>query len=136
MFHSKSIMEQTLVIIKPDAFERNFVAKIMRRLEKKNMKISNTKFYQDVPRILIEKHYDQDRDKNYFSANCDFMTSGPILVIIYEGQNAINFIRKLQGNRDIPGTIRGDYVTDIRKNLIHASDSVENAQREINIWFP
>ncbi|AVL94787.1 nucleoside diphosphate kinase [Moumouvirus australiensis] len=129
-------MEQTLVIIKPDAFERNFVAKIMRRLEKKNIKIANIKFYQDVPRILIEKHYDQDHDKDYFSPNCDFMTSGPILVIIYEGQNAINFIRKLQGNRDTPGTIRGDYVTDIRKNLIHASDSVENAQREINIWFP
>ncbi|AGF85348.1 diphosphate kinase [Moumouvirus goulette] len=129
-------MEQTLVIIKPDAFDRNFVAKVMRRLEKKGMKIANIKYYKDVPRILIEKHYDQDRDKHYFSDNCDFMTSGPIMVIVYEGVDAVNFIRKIQGTRDTPGTIRGDYVTDIRKNLIHASDSIVNAEKEISIWFP
>lgn len=128
-------MQRTLVLIKPDAFDRNLVSTIMSRIENKGYKIANLKFWNPAPRSMIEKHYEQDKEKSHFSANCDFMTSGPIISIIYQGENVITAIRKLQGTRDIPGTIRGDYVTDYRKNLIHASDSDEAANKEIGIWF-
>ncbi|AZL89382.1 nucleoside diphosphate kinase [Megavirus baoshan] len=129
-------MEKTLVLIKPDAFARNLVGKIMHRFESKGLKIINMKYWSVTPRTLVERHYAQDKDRPYFSDNCDFMTSGPIISIIYEGQDAVSHVRRLQGTRDIPGTIRGDYVTDVRQNLVHASDSQQNANNEIAIWFP
>ncbi|XWV25054.1 mg473 protein [Tupanvirus deep ocean] len=129
-------MQRTLVLIKPDAFRRNIVAKVMRRIELKGYEVVNMKFWEQAPRHLIETHYEQDKDKPYFKDNCDFMTSGPLLAIVYKGDRAINGIRVLQGNRDTPGSIRGDYVTDVRQNLIHASDSEQSATKEIKIWFP
>lgn len=128
-------MEQTLVIIKPDAFERGLVSTIMARIEAKGFKISAIKIFDPAPRDLIAEHYEQDADKPYFSLNCNFMMSGQLMVIVYKGENAILCIRNMQGNRGAPGTIRGDLCNDIRRNLLHASDSLENAAREINIWF-
>ena len=129
-------MQQTLVLIKPDAFSRNIVNKVMGRIEEKGYRICDMRFHYRAPRDLIELHYCRDEHQPYFNGNCDFMTSGPIIAIVYEGKNAIKGIRQLQGNRDTPGTIRGDYVTDVRCNLLHASDSEDTAQREIRIWFP
>ncbi|XWV26310.1 hypothetical protein QJ857_gp0764 [Tupanvirus soda lake] len=128
-------MQRTLVLIKPDAFKRGIVAKVMRRIELKGYEVANMNFWEQAPRHLIERHYEQDKDKPYFKDNCDFMTSGPLVAIVYKGESAILGIRTLQGNRNTPGSIRGDYVTDIRQNLLHASDSEENAAREISIWF-
>jgi len=128
--------QKTLVLIKPDAFRRNLVSKIMGRIEKKGFNIIDIQLWDQPPREFVENHYCQDRYQPYFGKNCDFMTSGPILSIVYDGENVISAIRSIQGKRDIPGTIRGDYVNDVRQNLIHASDSEESAEKEINIWFP
>ncbi|BCS83133.1 nucleoside diphosphate kinase [Cotonvirus japonicus] len=129
-------MQKTLVLIKPDAFERHLVFEILSRFEKKTIKLATIKFWENPSRNLVEKHYDQDSDKHYFNDNCDFMTSGPIMSIVFEGYNIIEIVRKLQGTIGIPGTIRGDLANDVRRNLIHASDSEESAQKEIAIWFP
>lgn len=129
-------MSRTLVLLKPDAYQRNLSCKIMSRIDKKGFKLTNIKFWKCAPTDLIERHYEQDKEKPHFRVNIDFMTSGPIMSIIYEGENVIASIRRLQGNRDTPGTIRGDYVTAYRENLIHASDSAESAEKEIGIWFP
>lgn len=128
-------MEQTLVIIKPDAFEKGLVSAIMGKFEAKGLKIVSIKTFDPAPRSLIEEHYKQDCDKPYFTANCDFMTSGQLMIIVYEGENAVATIRTMQGSRHIPGTLRGKYCNDIRRNLLHASDSLENAASEIGIWF-
>jgi len=128
--------QQSLVLIKPDAFKRKLISMIFERFEKKGYEIIDMKYWDRAPRDLIEKHYEQDKEKSYFTANIDFMTSGPIISIIYQGENVIGGIRKMQGNRDTPGTIRGDFVTDFRENLVHASDSEESATKEIGIWFP
>jgi nucleoside-diphosphate kinase len=129
-------MQRSLILVKPDAFRRNIVHKVLGRIEDKGFQIVNMQYWSKVPRSMMEKHYEQDREKSYFSANIDFMLSGPIISVIYIGENVISSIRRLQGNRDTPGTIRGDFVTDFRENLIHASDSVESAEKEIEIWFP
>lgn len=128
-------MQRTLVLIKPDAFERRIVYKILGRIEQKDFKMVDMKFWNSPPRNLIEQHYTEHSGQTYFNDNCDFMTSGPILSIIYEGFNAISRIRQLQGNVYTPGTIRGDLANDIRRNLVHASDTEESAAREIGIWF-
>lgn len=129
-------MQRTLVLIKPDAFQRNMAFKIMHRIENKGYEMETMKYWPKVSKEMIERHYEQDKEKAHFPLNCDFMTSGPIMSIIYKGEGVISGIRKLQGTRDTPGTIRGDWVTDVRRNLIHASDSEENAVKEISIWFP
>jgi nucleoside-diphosphate kinase len=129
-------MSKTLVLIKPDAFERGLVSKIMEMIENKGFKISNIKIWSPAPRNLVEKHYEQYSSRPHFSGNCDFLSSNQLMSIIYEGENAITEIRILQGNRNVPGTIRGTYCDDTRRNLIHASDSEESAIKEMNIWFP
>lgn len=131
------MIQKTLVLIKPDAFSRHLENKVKERITNKGYQVVAQKlWFPHPPRELIEKHYKQDCQKEYFKANCDFMTSGPVQALVYSGQNAISGVRMLQGNIHTPGTIRGDYATDVRKNLIHASDSEESAQREIKIWFP
>jgi len=128
-------MQRTLVLIKPDAFRRKLVSKVIGRIEDKGIEMANVKYWYPVPRNRIEKHYDKDTQKPYFSEYCDFMCSGPVISIIYEGKNVIDIIRSLQGNWQIPGTIRGDYVTNNDENLIHASDSQATSDKEIKIWF-
>nr|3EMT_A Chain A, Nucleoside diphosphate kinase [Acanthamoeba polyphaga mimivirus]3EMT_B Chain B, Nucleoside diphosphate kinase [Acanthamoeba polyphaga mimivirus] len=138
--YKKAGLQRTLVLIKPDAFERSLVAEIMGRIEKKNFKIVSMKFWSKAPRNLIEQHYKEHSEQSYFNDNCDFMVSGPIISIVYEGTDAISKIRRLQGNTNplasAPGTIRGDLANDIGENLIHASDSEDSAVDEISIWFP
>nr|3DDI_A Chain A, Nucleoside diphosphate kinase [Acanthamoeba polyphaga mimivirus]3DDI_B Chain B, Nucleoside diphosphate kinase [Acanthamoeba polyphaga mimivirus]3DKD_A Chain A, Nucleoside diphosphate kinase [Acanthamoeba polyphaga mimivirus]3DKD_B Chain B, Nucleoside diphosphate kinase [Acanthamoeba polyphaga mimivirus]3ENA_A Chain A, Nucleoside diphosphate kinase [Acanthamoeba polyphaga mimivirus]3ENA_B Chain B, Nucleoside diphosphate kinase [Acanthamoeba polyphaga mimivirus]3ETM_A Chain A, Nucle len=138
--YKKAGLQRTLVLIKPDAFERSLVAEIMGRIEKKNFKIVSMKFWSKAPRNLIEQHYKEHSEQSYFNDLCDFMVSGPIISIVYEGTDAISKIRRLQGNTNplasAPGTIRGDLANDIGENLIHASDSEDSAVDEISIWFP
>jgi nucleoside-diphosphate kinase len=128
-------MQRTLVLIKPDAFKRKLVSKVIGRLEDKGLDIVGLKYWFPVPREKVVLNYERDKFKPYFEEYCDYMCSGPVISITYQGVNAVNAVRTVQGNYQIAGSIRGDYASFNEENLIHASDSQENAEREINIWF-
>lgn len=127
-------MQRTLVLIKPDAFRRGLVSEILGRFEKKGFKFVHMQLWTNAPRELIEQHYEEHKGKGFFTPNCDFMCDGQILSLVLAGEVVTSYVREMQGRRDIPGTIRGDLVTDIQQNLVHASDSVKSAEREIDLW--
>lgn len=131
-------MEQTLVILKPDAVQRRLVGEIISRLERKGLYLVQSKVL--IPsEDLLKKHYHQLSGKPFFNGLVNFMRSNQVVVMIWEGENAIKVVRDIVGPTDlkhaIPGTIRGDYAIFIGKNLIHASDSIESAKHEISLWF-
>jgi nucleoside-diphosphate kinase len=131
--------QKTLVIIKPDGIQKNIIGEIISRIEKKGLKILNMKMMK-LSRELAEKHYEEHRNKPFFKSLVNFITSAPIIVMIVEGEDVISIFRSMMGPTDPknaePGTIRGDYGTDIEKNIIHGSDSIESARREIDLFFP
>ncbi len=133
-----SNLERTLVILKPDTIQRGIVGEILSRFEKKGFKIIGLKMMQ-VNREVAEKHYIEHKDKPFYEELVEFITSGPIIVFVVEGKNAIKNVRKLVGATNpeeaLPGTIRHDYGLHIGKNIIHASDSKESAEREIDLFF-
>jgi nucleoside-diphosphate kinase len=123
-------MERTLLLIKPDAVERGLVGKIISRFEDKGLKLAGMKMIRfDLP--LLEEHYGHLRDKPYFRKIADFMMSAPVIAVCLEGQEAVSVARSMCGVTNAreasPGTIRGDMSMSIRSNLVHASDSLENA---------
>lgn len=131
-------MERSLLIIKPDAFKRNLVGEIIRRVELKGFKIVNMKF-ENLSREKAEKLYEVHKEKDFFKDLINFMTSGPILAIEIEGENAILLLRKLIGatkpeEREM-GSIRGDLAIGLTENLVHASDSKENFEFERSVIF-
>lgn len=131
-------MEKTLLILKPDAFERRFVGEIIKRIEMKGFKIVNMKF-EYLSKEKAEKFYEVHKDKNFFNELINFMISGPILSIELEGENAILLLRKLIGatkpeEREM-GSIRGDFAIGLTENLVHASDSKENYEFERRVIF-
>jgi len=131
-------MEKTLLILKPDAFKRNLVGEIIKRIEMKGFKIVNMKF-EFLSREKAEKFYEVHKGKNFFDDLINFMISGPILTIELEGENAIFLLRKLIGatkpeEREM-GSIRGDLTIGLTEDLVHASDSKENYEFEIKIIF-
>jgi len=131
-------MQQTLVIIKPDAVERGLIGEIIARFEKKGFKIRGLKMIR-LNRELAEKLYDIHRGKPFFEELIKFIMSGPIVAMILEGSSAIEVVRNMIGPTDgrkaPPGTIRGDYSLDIKMNIIHAADSLERAKYEISLLF-
>ncbi|TET86637.1 MAG: nucleoside-diphosphate kinase [Dehalococcoidia bacterium] len=131
-------MQRTLVLIKPDAVERGLAGEIIARLERKGLKIIALKMLQ-MDKSMAERHYAIHEDKPFFPALVDFITSSPIIAAVVEGKNAVEVVRWVMGETDplhaAPGTIRGDFGLDIGQNLIHGSDSEENAQEEINLFF-
>ena len=131
-------MQRTLVLVKPDAVQRKLAGEIISRLEKKGLKIVALKMLQ-MDRELAEQHYAIHKGKPFFPGLVDFITSGPIVAAVVEGENAVEVVRRLMGETDplkaAPGTIRGDFGLDIGQNLIHGSDSGENAAKEINLFF-
>lgn len=131
-------MERSLVLIKPDAIQRGLVGEIVSRLEGKGLKIVATKMLQ-MDKTLAQRHYAIHKDKAFFNDLVDFITSSPIIVIVFQGKNAVEMIRQTMGETDPakakPGTIRGDLALDIGHNLIHGSDSAENASKEIDLFF-
>ena len=131
-------MERTLVFVKPDGVQRGLVGEIVSRLERKGLKIVALKMLQ-MDRAMAERHYGVHRDKPFFSSLVDFITSGPIVAAVVEGRQAVEVVRRLMGDTDplkaAPGTIRGDFGMEVQENLIHGSDSVENAQKEISHFF-
>lgn len=131
-------MERTFVMVKPDGVQRNLVGEIIRRLENKGFTLVGLKM-MSVSRELAEKHYDVHRDRPFFKGLVEFITSGPVVATVWEGEGVVAAARKIIGATNPlsaePGTIRGDYGIDIGRNLIHGSDALETAQREIELWF-
>jgi nucleoside-diphosphate kinase len=131
-------MEQTLVLVKPGAVQRGLIGAIITRFEKKGLKISALKLMQ-VSKELASKHYGEHVGKPFYDGLVDFITSGPIVAIVLEGDNAVNLVRSMMGKTNpyesAPGTIRGDFGMSIGKNIVHGSDSLKSAEREIALFF-
>jgi nucleoside-diphosphate kinase len=131
-------VERTLVFVKPDGVQRGLAGEIISRLERKGLKIVALKMLR-MDRAMAERHYGIHRDKPFFSSLVDFITSGPIVAAVVEGRQAVEVVRRLMGDTDplkaAPGTIRGDFGMEVQENLIHGSDSVENARKEIGLFF-
>ncbi len=131
-------MERTLVLLKPDAIQRNLVGHIITRLEGKGLKIVAMKL-MDVTRELASNHYSEHIDKPFYEALVQFITSGPIVALVLEGNEAVKIVRTLMGLTNpveaAPGTIRGDLAMSIGSNLIHGSDSINSSTKEIRLFF-
>ncbi len=131
-------MEQTFLMIKPDGVQRRLVGEIIRRLENKGYTLAQMKMLTPT-REMAEAHYAVHKDKPFFAGVVDFISSGPVVAMVWEGDDVVTISRKLIGATkpadSMPGTIRGDYANTVAENLIHGSDSVENAQTEISLWF-
>jgi len=137
-----SSTERTLVLIKPDGVRRNLIGEVIARIERKGYSISNIRLLQ-ADRALLEKHYAEHVGKPFYEPLLEFMLSGPIVALIAEGNRVIEGFRSLAGATDptvaAPGTIRGDLARDqgtkVVQNIVHGSDSVESAEREISLFF-
>ena len=131
--------QRTLVLVKPDGVKKGLTGEIISRLEKKGLKIAAMRMLQ-MDKAMARKHYAVHDGKPFFAGLVDFITSGPIVAVVVEGDKSVEVVRKLMGETDpvkaAPGTIRGDYGLDIGENLIHGSDSEENARTEIALFFP
>ena len=131
-------MERTLVIIKPDGVQRGLVGPILTRLERRGLRLAAMKLMQITPE-LAARHYHIHQGKPFYEGLVEFITSGPVVVAVIEGQDAINTVRKTMGATNPaqaePGTIRADYGVEIGRNLVHGSDGAETAAYEIPLFF-
>lgn len=132
-------MDRTLILVKPDAFERNLTGEILRRFEAKGLRIVAMR-HMTVEREQAERHYDEHREKPFFGDLVEFITGGPLVALVLEGYEAVKAARQIIGATNpleaAPGSIRGDYGLEVQTNLVHGSDSADSAQREISIFFP
>ena len=132
-------VERTLILVKPDAVRRGLAGEILRRFEDRELTIRAAKLVT-ASRELGETHYAEHREKPFFGELVDFITSGPTLALVLEGEGAIATCRKTIGATNpaeaAPGTIRGDLALSMPDNLVHGSDAPDTAEREIGIWFP
>jgi nucleoside-diphosphate kinase len=131
-------VERTFTMLKPGVLARRIAGEIVSRIERKGFDIIAAKLVR-IPRVLAETHYAEHRDKAFFGELVDYITSGPVLAMVLEGDDAITLLRKLCGSTRAedaaPGTIRGDYAMHTGLNIIHASDSPASAEREIALFF-
>ncbi len=131
-------MERSLVLVKPDAMRRGLAGVVISRLEQRGLKIVAMKMLH-MDRSLAERHYAVHRGKAFFNDLINYITSGPIIAMVFEGERAIEAIRQAMGATDplkaAPGSIRGDFGLDIQENLVHGSDSIESAEKEISLFF-
>jgi nucleoside-diphosphate kinase len=131
-------MERTLIILKPDAVQRGLCGRILARFEDKGLQIVGAKLMQ-IPKSLAQTHYQPHQEKPFYDGLVSFMTSSPVIVVALEGKEAVAVARKLMGatfgGKAEPGSIRGDFGASNAFNLIHGSDSVESAQRELGLFF-
>jgi nucleoside-diphosphate kinase len=132
--------ERTLLLIKPDAVERRLVGEIISRIERKGLTIAALEL-RKVSDELASQHYAEHEGKPFFASLLEFITSGTVVAAIVEGPRAVAAIRQIAGATDpvasaAPGTIRGDLGLETQFNLVHGSDSVDSARREIELWFP
>ena len=132
--------ERTLVLVKPDGVARGLVGEVLGRIERKGFRLVALEL-RTLPREVAEEHYGEHRDKPFFGELIEFITRGPVVVMIVEGpEDTWKVVRTMMGatnpRESAPGTIRGDLASLFTENLIHGSDSAESAEREIGIWFP
>ena len=132
------MMERSLVLIKPDAMQRNLGGTVLSRLETEGLRMVALKML-DMDRALAERHYAIHADKPFFADLIEYITSSPIVAAVFEGEGAIELIRKVMGATDPakaePGTIRADFGLDVQRNVVHGSDSRETAEQEISLFF-
>lgn len=131
-------MEKTLVIIKPDAMQRSLLGEIVTRFEKKGLRIAGLKMIQ-LEDVMLEEHYSMHKDKPFFEGLKNYMKSVPVVVLALEGIDAVSAVRLIvgptKGREADAGSIRGDYSMSGQTTIVHASDTSDNAQREVNIFF-
>lgn len=131
-------MERTFLMIKPDAVQRNLIGEIISRIERKGLKLVGAKL-MTVPQSLAEEHYAEHVERPFYGKLISFITSAPVFAMVVEGEDAVYVSRHIIGKTNpseaTPGSIRGDLGLTVGSNVIHGSDSVESAEREINLWF-
>ena len=131
--------ERTLILVKPDAFERGLTGDVIARFERKGFRIAALKLMRLEPE-LAQRHYAEHAEKPFFGELVEFITGGPLVAMVLEGVRAVDGARQVIGATDplqaSPGSIRGDYATEVTFNLVHGSDSPESADREIALFFP
>lgn len=132
-------MERTLILVKPDAFERNLTGEIIARFERKGLRLQGLK-QMTMTRELAERHYAEHEGKPFYEELVSFITSGPLVAMVLEGEQAVDAARQVIGATNpleaSPGSIRGDYAIEVGQNMVHGSDSAESARREVGLFFP
>jgi len=131
-------VEQSLVLVKPDGVQRGLVGEIIFRLERRGLKLVGAKFLQ-VSQELAETHYAVHKGKPFYDGLIAYITSAPVMAMVWEGPNAIAAVRQTMGatrpTEAAPGSIRHDFGLEVGRNLTHASDSVDNGEQEVKLWF-
>lgn len=131
-------MEKTFIMVKPDGVQRGLIGEVISRFEKKGFQLVAAKF-MSVSRELAEQHYAEHKEKPFFGELVDFITSGPVFAMVWQGPNVIAAARQMMGKTNpsdaLPGTIRGDFGVNVAMNIVHGSDSETSAEREIALWF-
>ncbi|MEW9111338.1 nucleoside-diphosphate kinase [Cytobacillus gottheilii] len=131
-------MQKTFLMVKPDGVQRNLIGEIVSRFEKKGFQLVGAKL-MSIPKELAEEHYGEHKERPFFGELVDFITSGPVFAMVWEGENVIAIARQMMGSTNpkdaAPGTVRGDFGVIVGKNIIHGSDSPESAEREIGLFF-
>jgi nucleoside-diphosphate kinase len=132
--------ERTFVMVKPDGVQRGLVGEIVGRFEDRGLKLVAAKFTR-LDRELAEEHYSEHRDKSFFDGLVEFITAGPVMAMVWEGQDATKQVRDMMGDTDpaasAPGTIRGDFGLDLERNVVHGSDDQDPgaSEREVELFF-
>jgi len=131
-------LEKTLVLVKPDGVQRGLIGEVVLRLERRGLRLVGAKFMQ-VSQDLAEKHYAIHKGKPFYDSLIRYITSAPVMAMVWEGSNAITAVRQIMGSTNpteaAPGSIRHDFALEIGRNLTHASDTVENGEKETTLWF-
>ena len=131
-------IEKTFLMVKPDGVERQVIGDIVDRFERRGFVMKGAKLMV-IPKELAEKHYAEHAERPFFGELVEFITSGPVFAMVWEGENVIKLARSMMGatkpEESNPGTIRGDYATTVSHNIIHGSDSLASAEREIGLFF-
>jgi nucleoside-diphosphate kinase len=131
-------LDRTLVLVKPDGVQRGLIGEVVSRLERRGLRLVAARFLQ-ISKNMAERHYAVHKGKPFYDDLIDYITSGPIMAMVWEGPNAIVAVRQTMGSTQpieaTPGSLRHDFGLEVGRNLTHASDSIETAEEEIKLWF-
>ncbi|GAA1454861.1 nucleoside-diphosphate kinase [Nocardiopsis tropica] len=132
-------MERTLVLIKPDGVRRSIVGEVISRIERKGLKLAAMEL-RTLDAETARTHYEEHAERPFFDSLVEFITGGPLVALVVEGERAVEAFRALAGATDpvtaAPGTVRGDFALEVQQNIVHGSDSTYSAEREIKLFFP
>jgi nucleoside-diphosphate kinase len=132
-------VETTLVLVKPDGMQRRLAGEVLGRLERRGLELRGAKLLK-ISRALAAQHYAEHKGKSFYAELVSFITSGPVLALAVRGESAVSVVRAMMGATNpldsAPGTIRGDFATELSENIVHGSDSKASARRELGLFFP